>query len=214
MFGPGRPKATPNILAVRPLTKAEVDSYKPDPSTNRVKNIRESHHRVAKLMALGLRNFEITERTGYSEVRISHFRQDPAFMNLVAKYKGIEDKAFEASRDVYFETVISSRQLSAAELNNRLHETPEDFTIAQLVAVHADSADRTGYPKRTIATNINVDFAARLDRAVERAMKVVNSVPTLSAQSTPPVISGAGEGEVLEAPRLEVPPPQVFRRRA
>lgn len=212
MFGPGRPKATPNIIAVRPLTEEDLASYAPASDTNRVKKIRESHHRVAKLMALGLRNFEITELTGYSGVRLSHFRQDPAFMNLVAKYKGQDDEAFVKGRDVYYDTVISNRQLSASELNDRLHEDPSEFTVAQLVAIHADAADRTGYPKRTVATNINVDFAARLDKAYERSMKVVNPSPALSAPAY--AIDGGGTGGGLTDPRQEVLPPEPLKRRA
>lgn len=216
MFGPGRPAAKPNITAVRPLTQAEVDNYKPDPASNRVKQIRDSHHRVARLMALGLRNFEIAEETGYNTVRISHFRKDPAFQELVNHYRSVEDEAFIAGRDNYYEDVISNRKLSAAEINDRLQTKADEFTIAQLVAIHADAADRTGYPKRTVATNINVDFAARLDRAVERTMKVIDHEPTpaISSPSHHRALDGGGPGEHHQAPRLEGVPPELIKRRA
>ena len=221
MFGPGRPASKPNITNVRALEASDLASYKPDQKTNRVLKIRESHHRVARLMAIGLRNFEIAERTGYSEIRISHFRKDPAFMDLVSTYSKVEDEAFEKNRDVYYETVISNRQLAANEINDRLQEAPDEFTVAQLVAIHSDAADRTGYPKRTVATNINLDFAARLDRAVERTNRV-RQIEGEVVRSLPPALSGinasrdalggGGEGEAQQAPRLIEPPPQLRRR--
>lgn len=199
MLGPGRKPKEPAILAIRELTREELKSIPRAKAPNAVVRLRESHHRVARLIAMGLRPFQVAEETGYALATISQMKQSPAFQELVAQYTKEENAAFGTNRDEYYSYVIQNRIAAARRLYDKLHDEEEEFTVAQLVSIHADSADRTGYPKRSVAININADFAARLDKAVKRTQQA--KVIDAEFKALPPVTSGQqirppGDGEV------------------
>lgn len=205
MLGAGRPAKFPSIDGVRELEQVEVERLKPgrEPA---VKALRDSHHMIARLCAIGLRTTEIAERTGYSIARVSVLRNDPAFRELVEQYKVDVDESFRENVDEYFSLVAKNRTLSARLINDKLSEIEDldDVSIRELVAVHSDSADRTGYPKRSVAVNVNVDFAARLDQAIQRSnrAKIIEHSPALD--------SSALDGEGTPPPALPVPNSRRF----
>lgn len=182
MFGPGRPRSRPEVLGTAPLTKEELLTYTPAKNTNKVAVFRDSHHRVARLFAFGMKPGEVADAAGYSLSRISTLWADPAFQELVAVYRREVNEGFREEADEYYATVNANRVIAARRLNDKLTDDDEDFTVAQLVAVHADAADRTGYPKRSVAVNVNVDFAAKLDQAIKRSA----TVRTIEAKALPP----------------------------
>lgn len=174
----------PEVIEVRPLTEEEITAFQPSSDNSRVQKFRDSHHMVARLFAMGLRPGEVAERAGYSLARVSTLYADPSFQNLIVEYRQDVDGAFRENVDEYFELINRNRILSARLLHDKLTDAePEDLTVTQLVSIHSDAADRTGYPKRTIAVNVNVDFAAKLDRARERSQQV-KLLP--SPEATPP----------------------------
>lgn len=184
----GRPGKRPAIEGVRELTLEEVQNgvHGRAPS---VKRFRDSHHMLARLFAIGMRPGAVAERVGYSIARVSTISGDPAFQELVESYRASVDEKWKESVDEYFDLAISNRIISARLINDKLTEAePDDISMRELVMVHSDMADRTGYPKRTVAVNVNVDFAAQLDRAIKR-----------SSQSVQPHLPGPGpitiEGE-------------------
>lgn len=192
MFGPGRPAKRPSIDGVRELTRAELDhmSHGKSPAAKR---FRDSHHRVARLFASGCRPGEVAERSGYSLGRISTLSADPAFQELVASYRSSVDESWRESVDEYYDTVSANRIAAARLIADKLEDTePNDISFRELVTIHADAADRTGYPKRSVAVNVNVDFAARLDQAIKRS----------------------AEAKVINAEPLAIPAPEPLRRRA
>lgn len=189
MLGAGRPAAKPLIGQTRPLTKAEVLTT-PRGKSPAVKTIRDSHHMVARLFALGLKPGQVAARSGYSRVRISILSGDPAFQELIATYRAMVNEEFKEEIDEFFSMTTANRNIAARLLNDKLADAePDDLSIRELQSVIADAADRTGYPKRTVAVNLNVDFAARLDRAVKRSAE---------ARALPPPTSNVIEGVFRE----------------
>lgn len=90
--------------------------------------LRNTHHALARLLAQGVHNNEISAITGYTPSRISTLKGDPAFAELVAYYASQVKEVFVdvASR-------IAAVGLTALEeIADRLDEEPEKFTIGQL----------------------------------------------------------------------------------
>lgn len=212
----GRRSVDPEILSVRELTREEVANVKLA-SEPAVKKLRDSHHMVARLIAMGVRPLsEVGRRTGYGEARIAVLQGDPAFQNLVAEYRKVVDDEYHDATDEYFGTVAANRTLAAQLINDKLNAVDDldDVSLRELVAIHGDAADRTGYAKRTIITH-NFDFAAKLDNAINRSNKVrtINHDPT-SPSGLP---SPASEGRQVEAygashSRSLPPAPSKMRR--
>lgn len=140
-----------------------------------MKNLKDSHHAVARLLAIGLRPGEVAERTGYSGVRISILQADPSFQELIEHYRSIEAAAFIEARDEYWDMATKGRVQSARQMLEQLDEADESgekIPLSTLLRIHDSMADRTGYGKRSTQVNINVDFAARLDQAIKKARDV------------------------------------------
>lgn len=199
----------------RALTAREVEGFTPAPKAGHiVQTMRDSHHRVARLVAQGLRNGEVAEATGYSLESVKNLKKSPAFQELAEKYRLEVDAEWRDAQGEYYSMVNANRVLAARLLNDKLASGgPDDFTVAQLVAVHSDAADRTGFPKRSVAVNINADFAALLDRAVDRSARVIESSPVAAA-------GAEGERALVGSPRAgeglrltDQPLPPSLRRR-
>jgi hypothetical protein len=137
-----------------------------------VQKIRESHHRVARLMAMGLRPYAVAEQSGYSYQRVWLLSKDPAFQELVAKYREDVDGEWRQEVSGYYANANKARDISMRMVLEQLEEADEvgeKLPIRTLAALHGDLADRTGYGKRSTQVNVNLDFAARLDAAVKRS---------------------------------------------
>lgn len=195
----------PTIDRVRELSREEVLAYKPAKNPNPVKTHRDSHHRVARLFAMGMRPGQVAAATGYSNQRIWTLNADPAFQELIANYRAMVNDSFVEANDEYYETLASNRVIAARLINDKLSEAnPDDVGFRELVLIHSDAADRTGYPKRTVALNVNADFASLLDRAIQRSQtKTIDQPP-----SPPDSADREGQDSQLS------PGPQPFRRLA
>lgn len=213
MFGKGRPRKSPSIDSVRELAPAELENLIRGKGSS-VKKFRDSHHRLARLFASGLRPGEVAELGGYSLVRVSTLYGDPAFKELIASYRNSVDVSWRESVDEYYEVINSNRTLAARLINDKLSEAePEDLPLNQLVAIHADAADRTGYPKRTVAVNVNTDFASLLDRAIKRSGQVAKPPELKVIEGSKPAPLEAGQmGAVGTSQHLHAAPALVRRR--
>lgn len=180
-LGAGRPAIHPAINGVRELSQQDVAELTRGQGPA-VKALRDSHHRLARMIALGLRNDELLEAGGYSAGRISVLKADPAFQELIAHYRRMVDQGFVEGTDEYYRTVSANRALSARRINDKLADDEEEIPLRTLLAIHSDAADRTGYPKRSVAVNIAVDFAAKLEKAVQRS-KTVRQIEAKSNES-------------------------------
>jgi len=76
----------------------------PRPPQNRPKAMRETHHRLARMVAAGFRTEEILRLTGFSYTRLHQLRHDPAFVELVSQYRGKVDEAYVRGVDEFWET--------------------------------------------------------------------------------------------------------------
>ena len=169
----GRPAASPSIDEVRELTVEEVRTMPRGRVPARTTALRDTHHLLARLIAMGLRSSEVAERSGYSLTAIGILKADPAFQELIANYREVVTTEFREATDEYFSMAASVRVSAIRLIKDRLDGAePEDIPLNQLTAIHADLADRTGYPKRRESINLNMDFAERLEAATKRSRAV------------------------------------------
>lgn len=142
-----------------------------------VKMLRDSHHNVARLVAMGLRDFEVASRSGYSLQRIYQLKRDPSFTSLVEHYRGVVTESFKESADEYMDLVTSNMVKAERMISDKLDTADAEETtlpIRELIAISRDAADRTGRGKKTTNVNINVDFASSLEKAIERSSKIID----------------------------------------
>lgn len=212
----------PEVIESRPLTREDLavllDKPRgPDPTragSGAIARLREPHHRLARMVAAGLRTQEIVERGGYSQGRLTTLMKDPAFQELVAGYREKVDAAFEREQEAFVE--LATRNMITAErmLMEKLEIADEDGTlpsIRELMSIRSDSADRLGYGKRNMNLNVNVDFAARMEQAIARS----RGARTLEAQPVPVVASPAVSPPPAPsdpAAEARAVPPRVLRR--
>lgn len=176
--------------------------------------LRDSHHMIARLAAAGLRPFEIEQKTTYSQARIVHLLESPAMKELVAQYRLKVDQAFVEGTDQFFQ--LATRNMLAAERHiadhiAELDDEGELLPVRTALAISRDAADRFGYGKKTQNLNINVDFAAQLERAIARSGKspVIDSVAVPGALRQLPVASSSPRPTRQPAAQ---PQPLILRR--
>lgn len=176
------------IAGVRDLTRDDLTRLEAPRQVTRLAKIRESHHALARLIASGLSNAECAEATGYSYNRVSMFRKDPAFQELVSKYQAEIHERFLSNQDEYY-ALLRKNQLQAERMiSDHLDEaddTGELPGISTLLRIARDAADRTGYGKHTTQTNVNVDFASQLEATMRRSGKTIDGSGTPAAPSRP-----------------------------
>lgn len=131
-----------------------------------LKRLSDRHHALARNLAEGMSPGDAAIVCGYVLSRVSILQTDPAFKELVEFYR----------RDIQAQYVGLHEQLSglakdaAAELADRLEETPEKISVGQLMELTKMGADRTGFGPQTSAlnVNVNVDLASKLEAARKR----------------------------------------------
>jgi hypothetical protein len=135
--------------------------------------MRDSHHRVARLMASGVyKDYEVARMCGYSLAMIGLLRHDPAFNETLAHYRALEFN--EASDFIAREREVMEDH--AVKANRRITDILDDedtpIPLEKLIALRADAHDRVGLTKKQTNLNLNVDFAAKLEAAIARTKKV------------------------------------------
>jgi hypothetical protein len=177
----GKIATEPSVTNVRALTRDDLLLVKDDRGggadrlgSGVVQRLRDTHRRIARLVAAGLRPWEIVERTGYSYQRISTLQRDPTFMELVARMRVKVDEAFEREQDEYAKLATGNMLKAETMLAEKLEEAEENgefLPTKDLIAISRDAADRFGYGKRQMNLNVNMDFAAELEKARSRSSK-------------------------------------------
>lgn len=168
---PATAKAPVMVEVVRPLNAADKALLNQQPTAVRngtqLRRIRDSHHKLAKLIADGLAPAEVSMITGYSPNRIYVLSNDPTFRELVSFYR---DNKVEEYKD--FHTRMAAFGTDALqELHQRLDEAPEAMDSDFLMSVVKTMADRTGHApvSKSVNVNVNANLADRLTRARQRA---------------------------------------------
>lgn len=113
------PDDLPELLSPSKLPTANVPV---------VKELKQSHHQLAQLLALKNHSqTEISLITGYSQAYISRILTDPAFQALMAHYAEVREM-------VYVDVMERMKNLgldAMEELQKRMAESPESFSIRE-----------------------------------------------------------------------------------
>lgn len=143
-----------------------------------VKTLRDRHHHIAWLIALGKSNNDIAAELRMSPARISQHKSSPAFQELIAKYrKEIADARIEAGKEL---AVLATANMVEGEtlIQRRIRQSLEDpdstpVLIRDLNRIVADRMDRFGYPKHSTSDSrsVHLHYASNLEAAISRARK-------------------------------------------
>lgn len=169
-------------------------------TTPQIKKLRNSHHRLAQLLAKGEKEVVISAITGYSLSRISILKHDPAFADLIAQYKEHVNLEFA-------DTVSKMKDVADDALDiihERLQDSPETFTNNGLIEVIKNIGDRAGFApvQKSIHTSVNVsgeDITAIKNAVKERATGHVKQIVQESIAGEYTILSGAEKSPVGHA---------------
>jgi hypothetical protein len=149
---------------------------------------------------MGLKPGEVAELTGYSLSRVSLLRSTPAFDDLVDQKRGLDESDLKDGMQAYYQMILDNGLKAERKLADKLDDDDEteEMSVRELISISRDSADRVGLSKRTVQTNISVDFAVSLDRAIARS-RVVKQIEAQAISEASDVI----EAIVQQAPKFK-----------
>lgn len=195
--------------SIRELSRDDVARLRDQRTVPVVQRLRDPHHRLARCLAAGLRDEDAGLQSGYSIGSVRVLKRDPTFMNLVAEYRNDVNDSWRESVDHYHDMSVSNMLKAERQITehlDRADESGELVPLPRLLALTADKADRFGYGKKQTNVNVNVDFAARLERASSRSARIIDALPSK------PVLPPASGGTVA-SPSTSLPlPPRIARR--
>lgn len=168
------------IVSVTPLTTADLAELKqPAPVTDIVR-LRAIHHEIAYHVAMGKTNAEIAEITGYGPARITTIVNAPSVKDLIAGYNAQRERAREAAIDDFERAAAANMKRGERLVGDFLDAVIESDKAPDLPTVRAinklvvDRMDRFGYGRQSTNTNVNLNFAAKLEAAISRTAKVID----------------------------------------
>ena len=176
---------TPEVFDFRVLSRADLTMLQEKRPVATIQTLKDSHHRVARAVAAGLRNDEVAKHCGISYNRVAMLKKDPAFTELVAHYRGLVTAEYVRSVDSFMEVATANMLKAAVMLSDKLDdaiEKNEFLPTRDLIAIHDTGADRFGYGKMHKNLNVNVDFASQLEQARKRSAKARDVGPPLAPQ--------------------------------
>lgn len=172
------------VREVRELGREDLEvlrQVRPPPTVQR---FRDSHHRVARLLAFGMTVTEVAEATGYSMNRVMQLKQVPAFQQLTSDYRtGVVDEEYRKTVKDY-NTLVMDDQLKAERmiadrLDKADEEEDEPLPLRDLISISRRQDRNTN-----IQVNIG-DFGQQLDRAAKISNKVLESVAQSEREPLP-----------------------------
>lgn len=184
----GKIAREPTVIEARALTRDDLALIPAarEESVNRVAKLRDPHHRLARFLAAGLRMGDAAEKAGYSYNRAATLVRDPSFKELIEKYRDKVTAAFVESADTYHDLLFSNMVKAERMLSEKLEAADEEGELLptrDLIAISRDAADRTGYGKRQMNLNVNMDFAAKLEATIARSRQIEGRAAPLAPQS-------------------------------
>lgn len=171
-----------------------------------ISHYRESHHSIARLVAIGATPDLIRRQTGVTLRRLSIHLADPSFLDLVEHYRKRIDEKWNENVDQYLDLGVGNMIRTEAMISDKLDEADEkgeSIPLLTLNRLSQDRADRFGYPK-TSQVEHKHDFAALLDRAIERSGKA-KEVKVI--ESTAVEVMEVQRGAPASASKKAGPPP-------
>lgn len=164
----GAPISGPEVRLEREMTLADVEALSQPKNVHAPTLVRrpsERHHALARALAAGMKEGEAGLLVGYDPSRVSILLQSPAFQELVALYRN-EVKAEFAQ---FEERLLGLGKDAINELQTRLEDEPEKFTIGQLLEITTRLGDRAGYaPVQRTETTVNISLSEKMRLARER----------------------------------------------
>jgi hypothetical protein len=204
----------PEVSDFRTLTRADLALLSEKRPAQTLQTLRDTHHRVARAVAAGLKTHEVATHCGISLNRVSMLKKDPAFTELVAHYRGIVTAEYVRSVDSFMEVATSNMLKAAVMISDKLDDAidkGEFLPTRDLIAIHDTGADRFGYGKMQKNLNVNVDFASQLEKARRRSSAAKDISPPLAPQIEAP--SGSQSAPAPASASLSrVQGPSTFRR--
>lgn len=149
-----------------------------------IKELRERHHQVARLLALGNKPGEVSAMTGMSPSRISVLQADPTFKELVEFYSGQETQAMADMRAQMTTMSLDALQ----ELMSRLEDKPDEFSESLLLEISTRFADRVGFSPKSASggggNEVHIHIGERMAKAKERlqAIRAIDITPGDSSE--------------------------------
>lgn len=139
-----------SILEGRPLSDEELAVLE----TNRgiaapqIKSIRQTHRRLAQLLAVGTPDSAAASIVGLHPSRVSILKADPAFQALMSTYNTHKEQLTLSLLD----KLSDLSHIALDELRDRLLDDPEKISNNQLMELLTESLDRLGHsPTQKIA---------------------------------------------------------------
>jgi hypothetical protein len=177
-----------------------------------VKQLRASHHKAARLVGQGLAAGQISAITGYSTERLRQLNHDPQFAELVAYYKGLDEKAWEEHRVDIAGRLAAITADTMEVIHERLLEDPNSFALKDLRAIAELGLDRIGHGKTSVQQvehthRVDEEQLARIRNSTDAPAQVSSTdrdalvrLALSATESHPP--AEASEGEQGEGPCL------------
>jgi len=143
------------------------------PQQGTLKRLRDTHHRIARLLAAGYKQVQVSEMTGFSQSRISILMADPTFQSLLDSYRREEQELFY---DVQ-QRMETLGLAASSELLERIAENPDGISNSELREIAKMALDRAGYAPLQRSENKNVNLSLTPEQALEmkRAARAAES---------------------------------------
>lgn len=177
------------------------------PDTERkpaLQRIKERHRLLAKFVAAGLTRNEVAARMDMSPERVGQLMLDPAMQNLIVQLRqdsnvmamtGMDEIA--VLRSVSLQNAMRAA-LAMQENLNYYEDADERMPVSAAAKIFELSADRVGFGRHATNINVNVDFAAQLDRAIDRSRAVRTIDASPSSPGAAPQLAPSGDGRGQE----------------
>ncbi len=139
-----------SILEGRELSDEEIATLDSSRgiSAPQIKSIRQTHRRLAQLLAVGTPDGAAASIVGLHPSRVSILKSDPAFQALMSTYHQHQEQITLSLIDKLGD--ISHSVMD--EIRDRLLEEPEKISNSQLLELLTESLDRLGHsPTQKIA---------------------------------------------------------------
>jgi len=137
-----------------------------------IKRLRDRHHSIARLLALGYPAVQISAITTTSQSRISVLQQSPAFQELLAHYRSEGAKEFRDLRERFSQLGLEVTE----ELLARMEEEPESIPVGELREILKLVADRSGHGP----TSKNITLSGTIDAStMERIRNATQNKETI-----------------------------------
>lgn len=165
----------------------------PNSSQGRIARLRERHHAIARMVAVGMPDEQICKVSGITIHTLDILKNNtPAFLQLVFEFKNSEAgrkniALMEEANDLMERLFLTSLHNVA----DRISDDPDSVSIANYTKIISDLGDRIGYSKHSVSLHIHGTLADRLEARRRR-----NSSP-----------AGAGVGGGVSSPLSGSAPP-------